>query len=254
MDFEKEKKAIWHEFEKQHGLRVPQKGKDYLEREMVGDSERNFAGDPEGENEYLRTLRNVAESYITVIKLFFEEKPSYDNSGKLSKPKKTYRKCFERRFYLVDFIVDKGWNIKTGRINWKGTVNEWNKAHPSDIMSLPVLKAEYYRAMQEAPLIIQYLLTVMVEKAEFYRQSFQDGNYILDWERPKGCSTLTEKELKEFYGKFKKITSVYFKTMKAHGPHNFLTESFGRLIDIIESIQEIRERQLLERKKQLEEA
>ena len=62
-------------------------------------------------------------------------------------PKKVSQKCLNDRLHMVKFVREKGLNIATGRINWKWTVMEWNKAHYTQI-NVPYLKASYYRAVR----------------------------------------------------------------------------------------------------------
>ncbi|GAJ16247.1 unnamed protein product, partial [marine sediment metagenome] len=71
-----------------------------------------------------------------------------------AKSRKIYRKCFERRFYLVNFVMDRPYKRGT-RIDWKRMIAEWNKSHPSDQMNLSALKGRYQCAIKEDSLMLQ---------------------------------------------------------------------------------------------------
>jgi len=203
---------------------------------LIGNAPGDFDDDPEGQQNYVREYRNVTEASMLGLKFGqppIKVKPSTDGNGEPPQPKKIYRKCFERRFYIVDFVVGKGHNTKTHRIDWKVTVMEWNKAHPSDIMSLPVLKAEYYRAMREGPLILQYLVTGALKEAGYYRQAYQHRQWV-------GADTT--------FKNFEKLIQSVEELVNIHGKggstSKFLMESFRRLIDTLHSANTIRIRQL----------
>ena len=80
------------------------------------------------------------------------KKPKDSASGK------RYQRCFEKRLYVVEFVMGRrltiaNWKRKSfalrKRINWKQICAEWNEAHPHDRMSPAVLKVKYYRAIAE---------------------------------------------------------------------------------------------------------
>jgi len=83
--------------------------------------------------------------------------------------KKKYRKCFERRLHLVEFVagsvlttVNLVFQIFTPhrRIKWQLVCDKWNKEHPYDLMTPAVLKAEYYRAIREKDIHREYFSPV----------------------------------------------------------------------------------------------
>jgi hypothetical protein len=98
--------------------------------------------------------------------------------GKASQTSKIYRKPFERRLYLLKFVlgfvwqnkrVCKGYKHKT-RQDWEQITTDWNKANPSDTMSLDVLRAAYYRAYSDRLVLAQFLALGLIESIGFYAQ------------------------------------------------------------------------------------
>jgi hypothetical protein len=282
MDIKKEKKAIQAEAEQELGYPLVKKFWDAVEDD-VGNAAEDFDGDPEGQKEYIGCYRNVASRYVELLQIIQRVKPSTDGNGEQSKHKKIYRKCFERRFYMVDFVEEKGYDAVTRRIDWKRTATEWNKAHPSDTMRLPVLKAEYYRAMREGPLLKQRIImlaakkaTFAVEMATWFRERYQEYAFAsaartsntpawdaLTFSQRVWESDSVVNKLEEMYRHFRNwvLNPEFFNSLfdfslikKNHPSYELLLGYTQSLLDILNSIQEIRESQLLEKKKQLKEA
>lgn len=155
MDVRKEIKAIRTEAEKELGYPLVEKFWDIVE-DNVGNAATDYDGDPEGQEEYIESYRNVTGRYVMALSALpsIKAKPSTDGNGEPTQPKKRYRKCFERRFYLVNFVIDRPYKRGT-RIDWKRMVTEWNKSHPSDPMHLSTLRVEYQRAIKEDSLMLQ---------------------------------------------------------------------------------------------------
>ena len=155
MDITKEIKAIRSEAEKELGFPLVEKFWDIVEDD-VGNAATDYDGDPEGQEAYIESYRNVTRRYVMALSALpsIKAKPSTDGNGEPTQPKKRYRKCFERRFYLVNFVMDRPYKRGT-RIDWKRMVTEWNKSHPSDPMSLSALRVEYQRAIKEDTLMLQ---------------------------------------------------------------------------------------------------
>ena len=169
MNITKEIKTIRTEAEKKLGYPLVEKFWDVVEDD-VGDAATNYDGDPEGQEAYIESYRNVTERYVMALSTVpsIKVKSSIDGNGEKPNPKKIYRKCFERRFYLVHF-TNQSWardHEGSVRFNWKRILDEWNKAHPSDTMSLSVLKVEYYRAIEENGLVIQLLVIAQTQENE----------------------------------------------------------------------------------------
>jgi hypothetical protein len=159
MNLEKEKKAIRAEAERELGYPLVQELWGIVE-EDVGNAAEDFDGDPEGQEEYLELYRKVVEKYVTVLGFApHHNKISTDGDGERTPhPKRRYRKCLERRFYLVNFVMDRPYKRGT-RIDWKPVVAEWNKSHPSDLMQLSTLRVEYQHAIKEDTLMLQVYIT-----------------------------------------------------------------------------------------------
>lgn len=156
MDIRKEIKVIQAKAEREFGSLLAKKFWDIIEDD-VGDSAKDFDGDPEGQEEYIESYRNVAGRYVMALQTAqppIEVKHSTDGNGEPTQPKQRYRKCFERRFYLVNFVIDRPYKRGT-RIDWNRMVTEWNKSNPSDPMPLSTLRVEYQRAIKEDPLMLQ---------------------------------------------------------------------------------------------------
>jgi len=155
MDITKEIKTIRTEAEKELGFPLVEKFWDIVEDD-VGNAATDYDGDPEGQEEYIESYRNVTGRYVMALSALpsIKAKPSTDGNGEPTQPKKRYRKCFERRFYLVNFVIDRPYKRGT-RIDWKRMVTEWNKSHPSDPMPLSTLRVEYQRAIKEDALMLQ---------------------------------------------------------------------------------------------------
>ena len=156
MDITKEIKIIRTEAEKELGSPLVEEFWDIVEDD-VGNAATDYDGDPEGQEEYIESYRNVTERYVMALISTLpsiKAKPSTDGNGEPTQPKKRYRKCFERRFYLVNFVIDRPYKRGT-RIDWKRMVTEWNKSHPSDPMPLSTLRVEYQRAIKEDTLMLQ---------------------------------------------------------------------------------------------------
>lgn len=176
VNYEKRKKAIWADHERAFGCLIAQPFRDAVEKQLKGTS-------PDDDT-FLEDLDAAIPGYLELMKAWGASNAgssASDGGSTKAKPQRTYRKCFERRFYLVDFVmanspidlvrtmkewhethrfhlVDREHDGRRLRIDWRQTVAEWNTAHPSDVMSLAVLKAEYYRAIREDALMWQFFL------------------------------------------------------------------------------------------------
>jgi hypothetical protein len=138
-EFEKERKAIWSECQKELGWSLPMPFREAIEQ-MVHLNPRD--------EETLDDLNGLLADIVPALEYIPMSNKTNKDSAE-AKPKRRYKKCYERRVLLFAFVTK--WNRPFHRINWKQTVAEWNKAHPSDIMSVPVMKAEYYHALRNDP-------------------------------------------------------------------------------------------------------
>ena len=163
-DFEKRKAALWTKWEKAKGIRFPEEVREKWEEAV---------GLMDGEDEIaLIDLNNHIEDRLHDME--FLETAKYFSNRK--KPEvavtKRYQRCFEKRLYLVEFIMKRLLAItKRGhksildiylqrlqkRIDWKQMCVEWNEKHPNDCMSPEVLKVRYYRAIAKEDIEREYL-------------------------------------------------------------------------------------------------
>ena len=228
MDITKEIKAIRAKAEKELGFPLREKFWNVVEKDIANTAE-DFDGDPEGQESYISSYQSVSERYVMVMKMApTKVKSSTDGNGEPSQPKKRYRKCFERQFYLVDFIERNGLNPKTSHIDWKRTVAVWNEAHPSDMMSLPVLKVEYYRARREEGMVLQVLATNLLRIGPYW------------WHRFHNLKRLEElPPMIQEYDKFaQQAGDVIHRYIEMNPPGEFLLFSVYRLSNILSSIDE----------------
>jgi len=145
-DFKKRKKAIWTRYQKLSSFPLLPKFQDTIEQMLRVNRE---------DEETLDDLNGFLSDLVPALQYIPVSRQTNGDSTEV-KPRRRYKKCFARRVYLVDFVM--GRNQESTRINWKRTVAEWNRVHPSDIMSLPVLKAEYYKALRDPPITIMHLM------------------------------------------------------------------------------------------------
>ena len=149
LEITKEIKIIHIEAEKEIGFPLAKKFWDVVEGD-VGNAATEYDGDPEGQEEYIKSYRNVTERYISALSTVpsIAAKPSTSRNGVPNKLKKVYHKPFERRLHLLEFIWGEKEGIKA-RANWKHLTAVWNKEHPHDQKTQAVLKVEYYRSLKD---------------------------------------------------------------------------------------------------------
>ena len=156
MDIKEAIRAIQVEAQKELGSDIPKRIWGIIERE-VGNLNDYTEGEPDGEEPYLDGYRQVTRSYVEVLKIAKNSdnaKSSNSSNRKINQPQKRYRKCFERRFYLVNFVLDSSYKRGT-RVDWKRTTGAWNKVHLSDQMNASTLRVEYQRSINDTTLILQ---------------------------------------------------------------------------------------------------
>lgn len=168
-DFEKNKDYIWARWEKAQGM------------PLLPDFRKSFEADLEviaGEEDIaLKDLDGLLEDFFKRLALMDHFKPGarrdYFSPRKQpegSKPTKRYQRPFEKRLYLVEFVMErhlmianqghKSVNYGLGlrkRIDWKQMCADWNKAYPNDNRSPEVLKVRYYRAIAEEAIQRAYI-------------------------------------------------------------------------------------------------
>ena len=173
-DLKKGKAAVWAKWERKLGIRLPPEFRARLE-EDAGE----FPGD---EDITLNDLDGLIEEFFNKAELL-----KYFSSRKKSKgstPKKRYQRCFEKRLYLVEFVMGRrlpiaSWLSKSfalrKRFNWKQICAEWNEAHPNDHMSLEALKVRFYHAITEEDIQQEYI------KRSFMRVPMNVGAEVWDY-------------------------------------------------------------------------
>ncbi len=188
-DFEKGREAMWARWEKAQGMPLSQEFRKSFEATVdVFDGEEDALIDLDG------LIGEFFEHHAALMKA-----PSFRKEPKGSTPTKRYQRPFEKRLYLVEFVmschlftVDQivanrgresiNWRK---RIDWKQISIEWNEAHPNDNMSLEVLKLNYYRAIAEEDIQRQYIersfisvgMNVGGELYDYVKITDSEGNY-----------------------------------------------------------------------------
>ena len=157
-DSEKRQAAMWASCEKKLGGTLPQDFRTYLEAEAgEGAADEDIA---------LDDLNGLMKEFMHKVELANLQK--YFSSRKKSKDsasRKRYQRCFEKRLYIVSFIIGHRNPIifewpeafALERFDWKQVCAKWNEAHPYDRMSPELLKVRYYRAIAEEDIQQEYL-------------------------------------------------------------------------------------------------
>jgi len=155
MELDKKKNEIWNDLEKEYGFPLSQLFRDRVDSE-IGTHD-NYDGDPLGLEGYLEDYLAIATNHVESAKL---ASISFKGDKQVSKPKRIYRKPFERRVYLVNFVLSSSSHQGGGtwRHDWKRITAEWNESHPSDLMGDAVLKVEYYRAIRDVNILAQFVI------------------------------------------------------------------------------------------------
>lgn len=166
-DLAKKKQDIWAKWERTSGVPLPQTFRDLVEQDY---------DDYDGEI-YLSDLDGGIEDFFKKI-VALQYLPS-SRKPKAPVPQKRYQRSFNKRLHLVDFIIGRQLTIRNHRqrsfthqrrINWKQTCEDWNEAHPYDLMTPEVLKATYYRAVAEEDIQREYFDRKYREYADRFGQ------------------------------------------------------------------------------------
>lgn len=157
----------------------------------------NKLGDPDCEadqEDYLECLEGQIKDdlQIFVEGMKSSQKNNYTHENNIDNNGFTYRKSFERRLHLVTFVSDKYLNfnnwineslIPTKHIKWKIINVEWNKKYPFDAMTIPVMKAEYFRARKEEIIRIEYFKRKQAELKEILKPYLAEFNKRMEYFR-----------------------------------------------------------------------
>lgn len=108
-----------------------------------------------------------------------------DNEGALiaDKPAGNTGKWFERRVYLVDFVLSRIYTLQELFIplmndtpipkkpfKWRELIIEWNEVNPSDkLRNANSLKAAFTRHMKDKPVMVEILRREIAEETELYQ-------------------------------------------------------------------------------------
>ena len=152
MNFEKRKEALWAKWGRNLGMSLSEDFRTMFEDGLGFKDEEVDLKDLNG-----------------LLSDFFDRVKALDYLPSRKKPKhpaqKRYQRSFNKRLYLVDFIIGQQLTIRNlrrksfalhRRINWKQACKAWNEAHPHDPVTPEVLKATYYRAIVEEDIQREY--------------------------------------------------------------------------------------------------
>jgi hypothetical protein len=146
-EFEKRRNSIWAKYERELGCPIVQSVRDRTEADIVRLSS--------SISETLADLEGFLRDNILIWKALVGKGDAQNSGDSVGvKPQRKYRKSFERRFYLVNFVMDHPFR-KGSRIDWERMATAWNTAHLSDQMRPDSLRVEYYRAIKEDVLMLQ---------------------------------------------------------------------------------------------------
>ena len=165
-EFRRDIRAIEADAETRLGRYLPDEFRRIVASHVVEDGTiRYYDGDP-GENEYnVQTYREFMEKYVeAVLSLDDAAKPRVKQtpaSEAKSVPSKIYRKTFERRLHLLDFVLKRKGDGRARRGFWKATVAEWNHEHPHDQRTPEDLKTRYSEYVNNSDLWNSYVAANM---------------------------------------------------------------------------------------------
>ena len=159
-DFKKRIQALWKRKEREYGIKMPPEFRDYFTNKDAFDYE-----DTEDTN--LEESEGLIDEFFQMEKALRKREKAagyFPPCPKPSSTRKRYQRCFEKRFHLVDFVIDQTMPLReqgpfthNKRFNWKWLCSEWNAAHPYDPMNKEALKVAYYRAVAEEDIQREYL-------------------------------------------------------------------------------------------------
>lgn len=167
-DLEKKKDAVWKQWESKLGKRILPNVRARFEADLETDID---------EEVYVADLDDLMKENLEKFKLLFDEREYFSHRKKPNVTStKRYQRCFERRVYLVKFIM--GRNLATHnskRINWKQLCIDWNEAHPNDTFHPKVIKVRYYRALAEPEIRKIYFEETIARELEKLVEFFGDA-------------------------------------------------------------------------------
>jgi len=160
MGLEDKRKFFWSRMEKQYGVPFSKPFRSKFDNDDEYELFKHYDEDEGRDEMYFESVELEVEDFVDTVNLFagHEINSSSIESTPCVKGKrgKRYNKCFDRRSYLVRFVIGEKGGVNQ-RAKWKQIASNWNKANPSDQQTPLVLKAEYYRAVKEDPRLSQVL-------------------------------------------------------------------------------------------------
>ena len=138
-DLAKEKHRVWVEAERKYGMMF---SRDF--RSRIEEDARDEQAD---DAEKVVLLKEEISRFMEVVSLFQPVKAATDEMP--SAPiRGRYPKSFERRLYLLSFIVKAKGGLEA-RAGWPRITAAWNAANPSDVITPPTLKRQYHVAKKD---------------------------------------------------------------------------------------------------------
>jgi len=158
----RETRRTWDKAEAEYGMMFSRDFKARIEEEACWDSEES----DEANMGYLKSKIDwfmEMFSFLSPTMAAKAETPSAPIRGH-------YRKSFERRLYLLHFVVKAKGTIED-RADWPRIAETWNATNPSDIITPLTLKREYHIAKNDKKVIFNF----HIERChEIVRQLQQD--------------------------------------------------------------------------------
>ncbi len=137
-NWEAETERIWTEAEHKYRVVFGRAFRAHIEMDVW------VNGADTGENE--EYLKRKIDRYMKAIRLFrLSAKAKLPSEIDYRGP---YQKCFERRLYMLSFIVKAKGGLEA-RADWPRIADAWNAANPSDVIGPITLKREYYAAKND---------------------------------------------------------------------------------------------------------
>jgi len=182
---EKAIRVIQREAEERLGFPLPPDvWKRIEEEERIGYSSSRYDSGPEEERSCLEEYEAVIERHITFYKLVLPLaarqlgfKPALarparaDNSGRVKRG--MYRRPFERRLHLFDYIIDKKGGSISARANWRRIAAAWNEEHPHDPQTPLNLKQRYHEMIRDDKLTQAWIVWRVAPKLRDFAERLE---------------------------------------------------------------------------------
>lgn len=166
LELEKEERKSFHCVKGEFGYSLPtslqKRVKDFTLKEL-GISEADLDGDPDNQKIYLTRLSNWAEGVTLLYK--YNPSTSASNAQPAGTKRGPYIKTYERRYHLVEFVIDSWTRDNRSRIDWERVTAEWNEVHPYDRFEKPIsLKSLFNKAIREPGIILPFLFNQVAQE------------------------------------------------------------------------------------------